>query len=73
MIMDRHGDRAPSDAEDLELPDPREVNRRVCEAAKLARARESISHRGKGAWKHLLDDACAGKCAHDVIAQLNYL
>lgn len=73
MKDDERGDSAPSEADDFELPDPRAVNRRIREEAKLAKARETVSRRGKGAWKHLLDEACAGKRAHDVKAQLNYL
>lgn len=73
MTNDERGDSVPSDADDFELPDPRAVNRRIREEAKLARARESVSKRSKGAWKHLLDGACAGKRVHDVKAQLNYL
>jgi len=73
MTNDERGDSAPPDDEDFELPDPRAVNRRIREEAKLAKARESVSKRGKGAWKPLLDGACAGKRAGDVKAQLNYL
>ncbi|ROZ74947.1 phage integrase N-terminal domain-containing protein [Ramlibacter sp. WS9] len=58
---------------DIELPDPREVNRRIKQEAKLAKAREAVSRRNQGAWAHLLEGACAQKRAHDVKAQLNYL
>lgn len=58
---------------DFELPDRREVNRRIREEARLAKARAAVSRRSQGAWTHLLDAACAQKRARDVKAQLNYL
>lgn len=59
--------------DDIELPDPREVNRRIRQESKLAKAREAIARRNQGAWAHLLEPACAQKRAYDVKAQLNYL
>jgi hypothetical protein len=58
---------------DIQLPDPREVNRRIRQETKLAKAREAIARRNQGAWAHLLEPACAQKRAYDVKAQLNYL
>lgn len=59
--------------DDIDLPDPREVNRRIRQEARLAKAREAVSRRSQGEWAHLLDGACAQKRVHDVKAQLNYL
>lgn len=59
--------------DDIQLPDPREVNRRIRQEAQLAKARASISTRNVGEWAHLLEGACAKKRLYDVKAQLNYL